>query len=134
ERERPLLVKVRAAADLDLDARIRQARHVGRHEKRRAAEEGEGRNLHARVLHGQQIGNASVDGGTEHADGIEVAALRIQVRLRVAVDLLAQLFARVDSFAGRRTGKFFHFDDDRSRQGDLEGLEAKKPWLFTTTG
>jgi hypothetical protein len=30
------------------------------------------------------------------------------VRLRVAVDLLAQLFARVDSFAGRRTGKFFH--------------------------
>ena len=89
---------MRVSAQLHVQTGMRQPSQVRRHDRNRAAEKSEGRNLHARVFDGQELADAAFGGGAQHVQGIEPAFFRPQLRLRRAAHRFAAALAETGSF------------------------------------
>jgi hypothetical protein len=84
---------VHVAAGRDSEAGQRRARQVGRHHRRRAAQEGEGRDQHAGVAHGHELLDALGVLLLEDVDGIGPVGRLVVGGVGRARHLLAQRLA-----------------------------------------
>src|SRR5579864_2952329 len=89
---------MRVSAQLHVQTGMRQPSQVGGHDRNRAAEKSEGRNLHARVFDGQELAHAPFGGLPQNVQGIEPALFRTQLRLRGAAHRFAAALAKARSF------------------------------------
>jgi len=93
--------QVRVAAGLHADAGAGRARQVGRHDRRRAAVEGEGRGQHAAVADRHQVLDAALAAAHQQFDRVGTILGRAEAGMALARAADAQRAARLDAFGAR---------------------------------